>query len=101
MKQWNATTQNRNGVTVRLMITMYFSISKTKDVRDISFLTYTISAKPNTKNPNLIRQKEIVTMWLEKSPSNFMRRRSREDTANAYYRAVFSYFAIIIQTANK
>lgn len=86
---------------VRLMITMYFSISKTKDVRDISFLTYTISAKPNTKNPNLIRQKEIVTMWLEKSPSNFMRRRSREDTANAYYRAVFSYFAIIIQTANK
>lgn len=86
---------------VRLMVTMYFTNSKTKDIRDISFLTYTISAKPNTKDPNLTRQKEIVTNWLEKSPSNFMRRRSREGTANAYYRAVYSYFAIVIQTANK
>lgn len=85
---------------INLMVTMYFANSKTKDVRDISFLTYTIAAKPNTKNPNLIRQKEIVTRWLVESPSNFIRRRSREDTANAYYRAVYSYFAIIIQQSN-
>lgn len=85
---------------IRLMVTMYFMNSKTKDVRDISFLTYTISAKPNTKDPNLTRQKEIVTDWLVKSPSDFVRRRGREGTANAYYRAVYSYFAIIIQRAN-
>lgn len=86
---------------VRLMVASYFAQSKTKDVRDINFITFTIAPKPNSKDPNVIRQKEIITNWLEKSPSNFNRRKSRLATANAYYRAVYGYFAILVHNSNK
>lgn len=93
--------QNEIKELVRLMTSSYFSQSKTKDVRDISFLTYSIAPKPNTKDKNILRQKEIITDWLEKSPSSFNRRKSRLGTANAYYRAVYGYFAITIHNSNK
>jgi hypothetical protein len=84
-----------------LMVATYYAQSKNKDVRDIDFITYTISAKPNTKDKNILRQREIVTKWLETSPSSFNRRKSTLATANAYYRAVYAYFAILIHNANK
>lgn len=86
---------------IRLMVSSYYTKSKNKDVRDIDFITLTIAPKPNTKDPNIIRQKEIVTGWLETSPSRFNKRKSRLDTANAYYRAVYGYFAIVIHNSNK
>lgn len=86
---------------IRLMVATYFAQSKNKDVRDIDFVTYSIAPKPNSKDKNIIRQKEIINNWLEKSPSNFNRRKSRLATANAYYRAVYGYFAIIIHNSNK
>lgn len=86
---------------IRLMTATYFAQSKNKDVRDIDFITFTIAPKPNSKDPNIIRQKEIITNWLEKSPSNFNRRKSRLATANAYYRAVYGYFAIVVHNSNK
>lgn len=86
---------------LRLMVSTYFVQSKNKDVRDIDFITFSIAAKPNSKDKNIIRQKEIITTWLEKSPSSFNRRKSRLDTANAYYRAVYGYFAITVHNSNK
>lgn len=86
---------------IGLMVSTYYAQSKNKDVRDIDFITFTISPKPNTKDKNILRQKEIITNWLEKSPSSFNRRKSRLATANAYYKAVYGYFAIAIHNANK
>lgn len=86
---------------IRLIVSSYYAKSKNKDVRDIDFITLTMAPKPNTKDPNIIRQKEIITNWLETSPSKFNKRKSRLDTANAYYRAVYGYFAILIHNSNK
>ena len=45
---------------VRLLITNYMYASKEKDVRTVEFISFTISAKPNTKDKNILRQKEII-----------------------------------------
>lgn len=86
---------------IQLIVNSYMSQSKTKDINDINFITYTVSPKPNTKDKNVLRQKEIVTKFLRESPSSFNKRRSRIATENAYYRAVYTYFACIIFEANK
>lgn len=86
---------------IRLMVSTYFAQSKSKDVRDIDFITFSMAPKPNSKDKNIIRQKQIITNWLETSPSSFNRRKTRLDTANAYYRAVYGYFAMTIHNSNK
>ena len=86
---------------VTLIIANYYNNSKTKDVRDIDFITYTIKTKPNTKDPSLVKQKEILTKLLLKNSEKFKRRRNRPQTELAYYRACLAYFAILIQEANK
>lgn len=86
---------------IQLIVNSYMSQSKDKDINNINFITYTISPKPNTKDKNILRQKEIITKFLRESPSSFNKRRSRSATENAYYRAVYMYFARIIFEANK
>ena len=86
---------------VQLMINAYMSQSSDKDIRNFNFITYSISPKPNSKDKNTLRQKEIVYTFLSKSPSSFNKRRSRIATENAYYRAVYMYFARIIYDSNK
>lgn len=86
---------------VRLMIVDYFSKSKDKDVTDIDFITYSISPKPNTKNPEIVRQKEIVEGWLMDNSPAYRRRKSRNATKNSYYRSIYTYFTLMIHNANK
>ena len=45
---------------VSLIVTNYFKASKTKDVRDIEFVSFSVKAKPNTKDKDVLRQNEIV-----------------------------------------
>ena len=86
---------------IQLMVNSYMVQSKDKDIHNINFITYTISPKPNTKDKDILRQKEIVTKFLRESPSSFNKRRTRPATENAYYKAVYTYFARIIFEANK
>lgn len=86
---------------IRITIGEYFAQSKTKDVRDIDFITISIAPKPNSKNPNIIRQKEIIEGWLCENSPAYLRRRSRQATKNSYYKSILTYFVLIIQNANK
>lgn len=86
---------------IQLMVNNYMAQSTDKDIRNVNFITYTIVPKPNSKDKNIIRQKEIVTDILVKSPSSFNKRRKRIATENAYYRAVYLYFARLIYDSNK
>ncbi len=86
---------------IRLMVTEYFSKSKNKDVSDIDFITYSIAPKPNTKNPEILREKEIVESWLMENAPAYRRRKSREATKNSYYRSIYTYFTLTIHNANK
>lgn len=80
---------------ISLMISLYFT-SGEQDLTDIKFITYTISPKPNAKQKEIIRVKEIIENWLCESGTAYMRRRSRIATKNSYERAVRMYFALVI-----
>lgn len=81
---------------ISLMIATYFTIDKDKDLTNISFITYTVSPKPNAKQKEIIRQKEIIENFLADSGTAYMRRRSRIATRNSYERCVRMYFALVI-----
>lgn len=85
---------------VSLMISLYFQTGK-QDLTDLSFITFSIAPKPNAKQKEIIRMKEIVENWLSESGTAYIRRRSRVATKNSYERCVRMYFAIVINYANK
>ena len=86
---------------VSTIISVYFESSKTKDVRDIEFISFTIKAKPNTKNKNILRQNEIIEQLLTENSLAYNRRKSRIATRLSYNRAILTYFTLIINQANK
>lgn len=96
-------TDNLDGITelITLIISVYFESSKSKDVRDIDFISFTIKAKPNTKNKNILRQGEIIEKFLSENSVAYNRRKSRIATKLSYNRAVLTYFTLIINQSNK
>ena len=81
---------------ISLMLTTYFTSSPNKDATDIGFITYTVAPKPNAKQKEIVRQKEIIEDFLCESGTAYMRRRSRIATRNSYERCVRMYFALTI-----
>lgn len=86
---------------IGISVYSYFQQSKTKDVRDIDFITFSIAPKPNTKDKNIIRQKDIVEHWLNENSPAYRKRKSRTATKLSYHRSVFTYFTLVIHEANK
>lgn len=85
---------------ITLMVATYFRESKSKDVKDLGFVTYCIKPKPNSKDPYTNRQRELLVLILTNNSEHFNRRRSRLPTEQAYYRAINAYFALLIQESN-
>ena len=83
------------------MVALYFQDSKTKNINDISFISFSIKPVPNKHNKYVLRKKELIDLILINNAENFARRRSRAATESAYYRAFNAYMALIIQKANK
>jgi hypothetical protein len=81
---------------ITLMISTYFASGHTKEVTDIAFITYSVSSKPNAKQPEMVRQKEIIEEFLCESGTAYKRRRSRYATRTSYERCVKMYFALMI-----
>lgn len=86
---------------ITLMVACYFQQSKNKDVRDLDFVSFSIKAKPNSKDKYVLRQKELMDQILINNSEHFARRRNRSATEAAYYRSINAYFALTIQQANK
>lgn len=85
---------------ISLMISLYFS-SGEQDLSDIKFITYTIAPKPNAKQKEIVRVKDIIEQWLCESGTAYMRRRSRVATKNSYERCVRMYFALVIHNCSR
>ena len=83
------------------MIASYLSTATNKDVVSTAFYKHAISAKPNTKDPLLIRMKEIVETLLDDNSVAYRKRKHRAPTKASYYRAFATYFALTIINANK
>ena len=86
---------------VTCLIASFMEQSSEKDVASIKFLSYTIKTKPNSKNPLIIRIKEICNKLLEENSIRYTKRKRRESTRLSYEKAVLTYFAIIIINSNK
>ena len=96
-----------NNIKIRELISLivinyytYYS-GKDKDVRDISFITYSVSAKPNAKQKEITRQKELLEELLLDNSTAYARRRSRISTKNSYEKAILMYFVIVIHNSNR
>jgi hypothetical protein len=86
---------------IRILVYTYFEQSKNKDVSDIAFITFSVSPKPNTKDPHIIRMKEILEDWLDDNSVSYRKRKKRLATKNSYNRAILMYFTLIVHIANK
>lgn len=86
---------------IELTIVDFMNNSEVKDVTGVDYLSHTITAKPNAKEPVIVRQKEIVEDLLLNHAPAYKRRRNREDTKNSYIRAIMSYYAMVVSQANK
>lgn len=86
---------------LRLLVGTFMSQSKTKDIHNIEFISFSLKAKPNTHDKNIIRQKEIVEKWLDENSPAYRKRKSREATRLSYNRAVITYFTLVTYYANR
>lgn len=86
---------------IRIIITLYFSSGKTKDVRDIAFINFTMSPKPNSKDKLYLRQKEIIEELLLSNSSRYKTRSKRAATKISYNKVILMYFTLVIHEANK
>lgn len=85
---------------ISVLISLYFATGE-YDVTDIKFITFTVAPKPNAKQKEIVRSKEIIEKWLSESGTAYLKRRSRTATRNSYERAVRMYFALAIHNANR
>lgn len=86
---------------LRILISEYIAETNKTDVVSYEFVTWAISSKPNSKNKNIIRQKEIIEGWLNETSPQYRKRKSRAATKSSYYKSVLFYYALIINKANK
>ena len=85
---------------ISLLVFNYISNNKDKSVRNIEFVIYSATPKPNSKDKNYLRQKEIVESWLDAGSSRYRRRKTSINTKNMYIRSITMYFTLIIHYAN-
>lgn len=95
----------KNGDIIRELITLlvatYMVDNPGKDITSILFYKYTSQPKPNTKDPNQLRAKEIVENLLEDNSVQYRKRKKRIATKLSYQKALLKYFAFVIINANK
>ena len=81
---------------LRIMITQYMLDGKNRDVASIEFISFSLTPKPNSKNKNILRQKEIIEILLNKGTPAYRRRKNRPDTKSSYHNVLLGYYALII-----
>ena len=87
---------------IYLIISIYLKEYPNGKVNSIDFISYTLKAKPNTKDKYQMELKEIILKWLDENSPAYRKRKSRIATAISYYKAILMYLTIMInKVANK
>ena len=86
---------------IRILVSEYFQSSKQPDVRGMEFITHCLAQKPNTKNKDLLRAREILETLLSNSDSAYNRRKHRAATKSSYHNAILKYHVIMINKVAK
>ena len=75
---------------LRITISEYLLSSKDKTITNYTFIAKSISPKPNTKNKNIIRQKQIIESWLDENSPQYRKRKNRLATKSSYCKSVLT-----------
>ena len=86
---------------MQLLIAEYFQNSKDRDVTSYEFVKVSIVAKPNTKNKNILREREIIEYFLDENSPQYRKRKSRLATKSSYHRSILAYYVLVVNAANK
>ena len=81
---------------VNILIIDFMRKNEGKSVGSLDFVSYSIKAKPNSKDPDIIKLKEIITSWLDEKSPQYVKRKHRPATATSYYKAVLTYMVLVI-----
>ena len=84
-----------------LNISAYLAESEVKEVNTIKYLYFCKKPKPNTKDPAMIRLKEIVELLLDNTSVGYRKRKHRVATKQSYHNALAIYFAMMVIKANQ
>ena len=85
----------------RCIIADYFQQEKVPDLRDLKFMSYSMTVKPNSKEPLVLRQKEIIIGWLQQYSQRYVRNKARPATQSSYFKSILGYFVVLINRSNK
>ncbi len=85
----------------RIIISEYFQNTSNKNLASLDFVSKSITSKPNTKNKNIIREKEIIENWLDENSPAYRKRKSRPDTKSSYFKSILKYYVLVINKSNK
>ncbi len=80
---------------INIMICDFMSGNPGVPVNSAAFLSYAITAKPNTKNDLVIEMKTTILSWLEQD-AVYRKRSATKATAISYYRSIVCYLAQVI-----
>lgn len=83
------------------MIATYLAQSDNKEIVSLAFLKFVTMPKPNTKDPLIIRMREISEQLLDDVSVSYRKRKHRNVTRQSYMKAFHKYFAITVINANK
>ena len=86
---------------VNLIIVDFMKEYPDEPISGVKFLTYSMSTKPNAKDKNIIRIREIIVKWLNENSVDYTRRKSRQPTATSYYKCVLKMICLCINDAVK
>ena len=81
---------------INILICDFMRSCPHKKLSSVEFISYSIKAKPNTKDKYLLEMKAIVLRWLDENSPNYRKRKSRQSTAISYYKSIMKYFILNI-----
>ena len=84
---------------VDIIISDYQKAYPNESIHSPKFMTYGMTTKPNSKDKNMIRLKDIITGWLNANSVDYVRRKSRKATAVSYYKMVLKMLVLYINKA--
>lgn len=99
----NKNNIKRLNMIITNIISNYYSESKykNKDIRDISFLNYSLTRKANSNNKEYNELINEIRKLLLENSERYFKRRKRPATEAAYVNSLLGYFVMIIHKSNK
>ena len=86
---------------IELVIASFLASSTVKDVNSVQFVQFCIKPKPNTKDPTVLRAKDLIDEFLDDVSIAYRKRKHRNATKQSYHRAFNYYLCAIIIKANR